>query len=419
MIGSGGWLLAFAVQAVLVSKGREIVVEPNGPVATLTEAIRSAADGDRIVVRAGVYREPIIVVDKRLVIQGEGQPIFDGQGVHQVLTVTADSVTIRGLIIRGVGPSGTEDRAGIKVLEAHGCDIEDNVLLDTYFGVYLSKTEGCIVRHNRIRGTGLTEVLSGNGIHSWSSSRLFIEGNDITGHRDGIYFEFTSGARVVNNQSHGNLRYGLHFMFSDSCDYARNVIEENGAGVAVMYSRYITMRGNSFSRNWGSAAFGLLLKDITDSRIEDNRFEANSVGLHAEGTNRLKVIDNEFDENGWAVRVMADAVDNEFRGNRFAANSFDVATNSPNASTLFAENYWDRYTGYDLDRDGFGDVPFAPVRLFALVVQQHPPAIILLKSPLAELLDAAERVLPVLTPQAMLDHRPRMSWVAGRQVEIP
>jgi nitrous oxidase accessory protein len=96
-----------------------------------------------------------------------------------------------------------------------------------------------------------------------------------------------------------------------------------------------------------------------------------------------------------------------------------VATNSPNASTLFAENYWDRYTGYDLDRDGFGDVPFAPVRLFALVVQQHPPAIILLKSPLAELLDAAERVLPVLTPQAMLDHRPRMIWVAGRPVEIP
>ncbi len=419
MIWSGGWLLAFVVQAVLASEGREIVVEPKGPFATLTEAIRSAADGDRIVVRAGVYREPVIVVDKRLVIQGEGGPIFDGQGLHQVLTVTADSVTIRGLIVRGVGPSGTEDRAGIKVLEAHGCDIEDNVLVDTYFGVYLSKTEGCVVRHNQIRGSGLTEVLSGNGIHSWSSSRLFIEGNDITGHRDGIYFEFTSGARVANNQSHGNLRYGLHFMFSDSCDYTRNVFEENGAGVAVMYSRHITMHGNDFSQNRGSAAFGLLLKDISDSRIEGNRFAANSVGLHAEGTNRLEVIDNEFDENGWAVRVMADAVDNEFRGNRFRANSFDVATNSPNASTLFAENYWDRYTGYDLDRDGFGDVPFAPVRLFALVVQQHPPAIILLKSPLAELLDAAERVLPVLTPQAMLDRRPRMIWVAGRPVEIP
>lgn len=414
-----GWLLGLVVRAAIPSQDHLIIVDPKGPVATLTEALRSAANGSRIVVRAGVYREPVIVVDKRVVIQGEGRPIFDGGGIHQVFTVTADSVTIRGLVIRGVGPSGTEDRAGIKVLEAHGCDIEDNVLLDTYFGVYLSRTDGCVVRHNQIRGTGLTEVLSGNAIHSWSSTRPLIEGNEITGHRDGIYFEFTSGARVVNNRSHGNLRYGLHFMFSDSCEYTRNVFEENGAGVAVMYSRHITMRGNSFIRNRGSAAFGLLLKDIADSRLEDNRFVANSVGLHAEGTNRLKVIGNEFEENGWAVRVMADAVDNEFRGNRFAANSFDVATNSPNASTLFAENYWDRYTGYDLDRDGYGDVPFAPVRLFALVVQQHPPAIILLKSPLTDLLDVAERALPVLTPQAMVDRRPRMTWVGGRQKEAP
>jgi nitrous oxidase accessory protein len=107
---------------------------------------------------------------------------------------------------------------------------------------------------------------------------------------------------------------------------------------------------------------------------------------------------------------MADAQHTRFHRNRFAGNSFDVSTNSVNATSVFDENYWDRYPGYDLDRDGHGDVPFAPVRLFALVVQRHEPALILLRSFFVSLLDAAERVAPILTPKTMEDHRPLMEW---------
>ena len=48
------------------------------------------------------------------------------------------------------------------------------------------------------------------------------------------------------------------------------------------------------------------------------------------------------------------------------------------------------------------------MRLFALVVEQTPPALILLRSPVVDLLDFAERVMPMLTPQTLLDARPRM-----------
>jgi nitrous oxidase accessory protein len=415
MLLAAAWMGLAAQAAQIPAPRREIVVDPRGPVATLTQAIAAARPGDRITVHAGVYREPEIIVDKPVTILGVDAPVFDGQGTHQVITVKADSVTIRGLVIRNVGASGTEDRAGIKVVERTGCDLEDNVLLDTYFGIYLSKSTDCTVRHNRFRGSGTTESLSGNAIHSWSSSRLVIEDNDIAGHRDGIYFEFTTGARVRHNRSRHNLRYGLHFMFSNDCEYSDNTFEENGAGVAVMYSGKVIMRGNRFALNQGPAAFGLLLKDITDSRIENNVFMGNSVGLHAEGTTRVVVLGNDFQRNGWAARVMGDAVDNQFHFNRFLGNSFDVATNSAHASTDFTSNYWDRYEGYDLNRDGYGDVPFAPVRLFALVVQQHPPAIILLQSFLTNLLDLAERAFPVLTPPAMADSRPLMTWpVPGR-----
>jgi nitrous oxidase accessory protein len=400
------WALAAPRATPLV---RTWIVAPGSSLRTITAALALAGDGDTIRIEAGDYREPELVVTRRLTIIGIGWPVLHG-GDHQIMRVMADSVTIRGLVLRDVSPSATDDRAGIKVIEAHGCRIEDNTLLDTFFGIYLSKANGCLVHGNRVRGSGTTEAFSGNAIHSWSSSDLVIEDNAVRGYRDGIYFEFTTNALVRNNVSTRALRYGLHFMFSNSCTYIGNRFAENRAGVAVMYSHGVRMEGNRFEHSWGSASYGLLLKDISDSHLRNNTFQSNTVGLFAEGTNRVEVTGNEFLGDGWGVLVMADAQQTVFRRNRFEGNSFDVSTNSTSASSLFEENYWDRYTGYDLDRDGYGDVPFAPVRLFALVVQQNEPAIILMRSFFVSLLDAAERVAPVLTPRTMEDRRPLMRW---------
>jgi nitrous oxidase accessory protein len=387
---------------------REIVVDPRGPVRSVGAALALAAPGDRIVVRAGLYREPRIVVTKRVEIVGEGDAVLDGGGAHEVLTIRADSVVVRRLTIQNVGASYTEDRAGIRADSVRGCIIEGNHLRRTFFGIYAAQSAGCRVAGNRIEGRASTEAGSGNAIHLWHSSDMVIEGNRVSGHRDGIYLEFTERARIRGNESRGNLRYGLHFMFSHDCEYADNVFADNHAGVAVMYSRGVVMRHNRFEDSWGAASYGLLLKELTGSRIEENLFRRNSVGIYAEGTTRSNFEGNTFDRNGWAVRIMADATDNRFTRNRFTGNSFDVATNSTSNSSTFAENYWDHYRGYDLDRDGFGDAPFHPVRLFSLVVQQNEPALILLRSAFIDLLDVAERALPVLTPQTLVDARPLM-----------
>ena len=118
--------------------------------------------------------------------------------------------------------------------------------------------------------------------------------------------------------------------------------------------------------------------------------------------------DNDFVRNGWGVRVLADAQDNVIRGNMFSGNVFDVGTNSRRNYSTFDGNWWDRYRGYDLNRDGRGDVAHAPVRLFALLVEQSPAALILVRSMLVDLLDVAERVLPALTPETLRDQSPLM-----------
>jgi nitrous oxidase accessory protein len=173
----------------------------------------------KIVVPAGVYREPTIVITKPVELVAEPGAILDGEGARTVFLVLADDVTVTGFTIRNTGSSQVGERAGIKVSDARRCLIVRNQFHNTAFGVYLEKTSGCVVRDNVLHGSGATQSQNGNGIHAWSSEHVTVLENDITGHRDGIYFEFVRQGRVAANVSEGNIRYGLHFMYSDSSRY--------------------------------------------------------------------------------------------------------------------------------------------------------------------------------------------------------
>ncbi|HET7620577.1 MAG TPA: nitrous oxide reductase family maturation protein NosD [Gemmatimonadaceae bacterium] len=401
-------VVVLAASPLSLAAQHTVVVSPRGPIRTIAEGVRSASPGDRIVVEAGTYREPTIIVDKRVEIEGVGLPVLDGEGERQIMTIAADDVTVRGLHFVHVGTSYVEDRAGIKVAGAARCTIADNRFDDAFFGIYLAEATDCMVERNVLHAATRGEAGSGNGIHLWSSHGTTIADNRISGHRDGIYLEFSHGSDIRGNVSERNLRYGLHFMYSNDCRYTDNVFRDNGSGVAVMYTKNVTMKGNRFEQNWGGAAYGLLLKEITDSRLEGNVFERNTTGLLAEGANRLQVDHNEFIGNGWAVKLAASTMDGRFTRNDFLGNTFDVVTDAKEITSTFTGNYWDSYKGYDLDRDGVGDVPHWPVRLFSLLAARAEPALVLLRSAFVELLDAAERVLPVLTPSGVNDPRPSM-----------
>jgi nitrous oxidase accessory protein len=386
-----------------------IVVSPTGAVRRIGDALAGASAGATIVVRPGVYVESTIVVGKRVSIVGDGDAVIDGRGAHEIMRVTANDVTVRGLHFRNVGTSFMEDRAAVRVVHASGCRIENNVIENAFFGIYLADVTDCQVIGNRIHGQAKTEATSGNGIHLWTSRRITIAGNTISGHRDGIYFEFVHDSDIRDNLSEKNLRYGLHFMFSDDCRYVSNTFRRNGSGVAVMYTKHIAMIDNRFEDNWGPAAYGLLLKEISDPVLTGNKFTRNTVGLFADGAMRIQATGNSFLNNGWAIKLMSSTADGRFASNDFVGNSFDVATNSRSSTNEFAGNYWDSYHGYDLDHDGLGDVPHRPVRLYATVVSQDAIATILMRGLFANLLDAAERAMPVFTPAGLTDAHPRMN----------
>jgi len=398
-----------AALLLLMVQGREIVVRPGSAVPTLAAALARARPGDTITVTAGIYRVGNLRVGvPGVVLQGEGWPVLDGGGKDEILVLTADSITVRRFVLRGAGVSMTRDQAAVRAARVRGCRILENRIEGSFFGVYLERSSGCRVSGNVIRGNGDSEARNGNGIHLWNATDITVDSNLVAGHRDGIYLEFAARVVARGNESTGNRRYGLHFMFSDECGYRENRFVANGAGVAVMYSRAVTLERNRFADARGASAYGLLLKEIRDSRITENDFSGNTVGLFTEGASRNLFAGNTFRDNGWGVRLLSSSEENQFTGNRFRGNSFDVTTNGRTGTNHFDRNRWDRYDGYDLDHDGTGDVPFRPMRRFALLVEEHEGAILLLRSPFADLLDLAETVLPVLTPESLVDNNPIM-----------
>jgi nitrous oxidase accessory protein len=404
----GGWRSLLLLGVAVPLSARVLWVGASAEFPTVEAALRAARPGDTVRLQPGVYREWGLVVEVPIVLEGNGAAVLDAEGRGEILRVRASGVTIRGLVLRRSGVSFLRDNAAIRLDSVQDCRIERNRLEENFFGIYLARSARCTVQENSILGKAEREASAGNGIHLWYCRDILVRGNTIAGHRDGIYFEFVRRSTVEENHSERNLRYGLHFMFSDSCLYRRNRFRENRAGVAVMYSRFITMEENRFEDNWGSSVFGLLLKDIYRSRIRRNVFVHNTVGMYVEGSDHNVVDSNRFERNGWALRLMASAQRNVFRANSFVANTFDLSTNSTRSFNELRGNYWSRYRGYDLDGDGYGDVPFHPVGLFALLVERFPPVVLFLHSLLVELLELAERVFPVLTPAAIVDPQPLM-----------
>lgn len=400
------FLAIFLLPVLLL--GKTIKVCNSCEIKTIKKGIVIATALDTVLVKKGKYNEFNIVIDKPLTLLGENYPIIDGELKGGIIKVISDNVTVDGLFIINVGTSYTEDYAAVRVVKSKNFLIQNLVLEKLFFGIYLEKSRDGRVFHNKIIGDAVEEYNSGNGIQLWYSQNIDIENNIITHVRDGIYLEFANDCRIKNNISSNNLRYGLHFMFSNNDLYENNTFENNGAGVAVMFSKKIKMLNNTFKENWGAASYGLLLKEINDAEITGNIFKENTIGINIEGSNRIKYTKNSFVKNGWAIKVRGACYANIFSNNNFMYNSFDVSYNSKLNDNKFDKNYWSGYTGYDLDKNGVGDVPYRPVKLFSYIVNRTPETIILMRSLFIDMIDFSEKVSPVFTPDDLLDKYPLM-----------
>src|SRR5690554_3176972 len=393
----------------LVSHAAIISVDGSKNSKSIKDAIAGAAPYDTIMVAAGVYFENSIHITKPITLIGKDNPVLDANHEQvEILLVASDHVHISGFTFRNVDISYLNDLAAVKVRGVKHGSVSNNTLENCFFGIYLGNVQNYTVSNNVITGNFVNEASAGNAIHVWKGKHITITGNTLSKHRDGVYFEFVDSSVVANNYSFNNLRYGLHYMFSNDGIYNHNTFKHNGSGVAVMFSSRVEMIRNTFVENKGGASYGLLLKEISDGTIGQNLFIQNTKGVLAEGANRLVFEENQFTMNGTAIDMKGNSLDNVITRNNFLANTFEIVTNSNHNINTYDSNYWSMYSGYDLNRDGIGDVPYRPVNLFARITNEIPAATLMLHSFFINMLDATERVFPDLIPAELVDENPMM-----------
>ena len=376
---------------------------------TLARAIAAAASGDRLRLSRGVYRGRV-VIDRPLEIAGEPGTTVDGAGEGRVITVDGPGVVLRGLTITGSGLTlASEDSAVFVTRRGAGAVIEGNELRDNLIGVYLKGAPQAVVRGNRITGRrDLRPNERGNGVQIWNAPGSVVERNHIRYGRDGI-FVTTSRDNEFRANRMQDLRFAVHYMYTNESRVIDNHSTRNHIGYAIMFSHGLTVSGNVSA---GDRDRGLLLNYANESLFSGNRVlpgPEKCVFIYNANMNRFR--GNHFQGCEIGIHFTAGSEGNTITGNAFLGNRTQVkyvGTRHVEWSAGGRGNYWSDNTDFDLDGDGIAERPYRPNDLVDQVVWRHPLARLLLASPAVQVLRFAQSEFPGIHPGGVTDSAPLM-----------
>jgi nitrous oxidase accessory protein len=386
---------------------------------SLAQAVTAAKPGDILILGPGTYAGPVII-DKALTL--EGRParaaVVDGHDKGTVIRIVAPDVTVRYLTVKNSGirqesiDSGIfADKGGDRAL------IEGNVLENNEFSISMRGAANAVARHNVIRGRQDMRVNDrGDGISVWNAIGSKAEDNDIRFGRDGIR-STSSRDNVFARNSFHELRYAIHYMWTDGGTVLDNLSEGNVVGFALMYSRQLTVTGN-ISRN--DQAHGLLLNFVNNAEISGNGvFNGGTECVFIYNANDNALTNNWFEGCPVGVHFTAGSERNRFSENAFVNNQTQVkyvGTRSLDWATNGRGNYWSDNAAFDLKGNGIADMPYRPNDIVDRIVWSVPLAKLLLNSPAIQVVRWAQAQFPAITPGGVIDSAPLMHPPAKPQL---
>ncbi len=294
-----GFVMIIFIAAVLSllpgeSAGKTIIVDEggNGDYLSISDAIDAAEEGDTIRIYDGLYQESGMIVDKGILLIGNGSTTtsIDGGGVGSVVTVTADNVTIRGFGIRNSG--NIPGDSGIMLL-SDGNTIQDNVMSENRNGIYPKESSNNIISNNICVNNTLHGITMG---YSGSMNNT-IEINTLSENEEsGVYLGLGSGNILSGNTMEQNEWFGIFCNSSWDIGIFNNSLSGNErSGLWVKDSNMTTISGNIIEEN---DEYGIHLESVTDITISGNMLSRNNEGIRIQGTaNGSGIHDNQIYDN--------------------------------------------------------------------------------------------------------------------------
>lgn len=439
-------LAAFAASLALPARAERIAVSTGD---AIQKIIDLATDNDAIVLKRGEHRGPIRVT-RKVTLEGEPGAVVVGPGKGSVVTVSAPGAVVRNLTIRGSGTDLEKMDAGVFVEKtATGAEVEGNRIEGNLYGIYLHGAENSIARGNTIVGIEegrLNEA--GNGISVWNATGAKVLDNDVRFGRDGIYV-ITSKRNVFSGNRFRDLRFAIHYMYTNDSEITDNVSVNNAVGFALMFSSRLKITGNVSD---GDRDHGFLFNYANASQISGNMVlgrlqpaerwttagtrgkddkehglpspDAAEMALGADArpgptkcvfiynANQNRFRDNWFEGCEIGIHFTAGSERNEMVGNAFIRNRNQVkyvSTRYLDWSKDGRGNYWSDNPAFDLNGDGLGDSAYRPNDLVDKVLWTAPQAKVLMNSPAVQVLRWAQAQFPALLPGGVVDSKPLMA----------
>ncbi|SHN08507.1 nitrous oxide reductase family maturation protein NosD [Roseibium suaedae] len=378
-----------------------------GPQA-LANAIAGAAPGDELVLERGLYEGPVEIL-KPLIVTGLDGAILRGNGTGSVIGISGENITVRGLAIEGSGSNSTDIDSGIFVREtARNVTVEDNFLSGNLHGITLHGAQDVKVLRNRIEGRNTGHVNDrGNGIYVWNAPGALVEGNEIRWGRDGI-FANVSKKDVFRGNLMRDLRFAVHYMYTNDSVIEGNVSIGNTLGYALMFSNKIIVKDNM---SLADRQHGLMLNYANNAEVIGNLVRGGTTAkcTFIYNAHKNRITGNRFEGCGIGIHFTAGSERNAISGNAFIANQNQVkyvGSRQIEWSDQGRGNFWSDHAAFDLNGDGIADSPYRPNDLMDHILWSQPAAKLLLGSPAVQLVRWSQDSFPATLPGGVTDSFP-------------
>ncbi|ATE62378.1 nitrous oxide reductase family maturation protein NosD [Thauera sinica] len=399
-----GLLAACAAAFGTPAAAATLRVAPGG---SIQAAIERAAPGDVIEIERARYEENLRIA-KPLTLRGLDRPTLSGGLKGDTIRITAEDVTIEGLIVANSGDSLRDQNAGIYVYPgSHRAVVRNCDLAYNLFGLWIEQANDVRVEGNLV--TGKRDYQSsqrGNGIQLYNTLRAQVIGNHVSFVRDAIYVDVTHDAVFRGNRLHHS-RYGTHYMNSYRNLWEDNDVWMNRGGLALMEVRDQVVRNN---RAWANSDHGIMLRTIQDAVVENNVVAGNQRGFFIYDAEYNTLRGNTIVDNVVGVHLWAGSKNNQVENNDFIANREQVRYVGARDELWGVKegNHWSNYLGWDRNGDGFGDVRYEANDLVDRLSWRHPMMKLLLASPAVQTLRLVGQQFPLLRAPSIVDPKPRM-----------
>ena len=395
--------------ALLAERARAEVIQVRQGESAI-QALSRAAPGDTLHLASGTFKGDLVIELPGLSIEGEPGAVLEGSGTGTAIWIKAPDVTIRNLTIRGSGLTLIDKNSGVFVdRTADRARMENNLLEDNLIAIYLDGPHDAIVRGNRIWGLHRLRLSErGPAISLWNTPGSQIVDNDVHSGRDGV-FSVSSSHNVVRGNTFHDLRFAVHFMYTNDSEVSGNLSAGNSIGYALMYSDRLSVHDNASD---GDRDHGLLFNYANESRIEDNAVRGGDKCVFIYNANKNSFAGNWFEGCQIGVHFTAGSERNEITGNAFVGNRTQVmyvGTRLLDWSVRGRGNYYSDNPAFDLNGDGIADTAYRPNDLVDQVIWRAPAAKLLLNSPAVQVVRWAQARFPAIHPGGVIDTAPLMA----------